>query len=218
MDPSLIARPTSFERASAALHRVLWIAASVLRGLAILALVAAVSVPLGGLACLIVVPPHDGLNGAPAFSSSRRSAPAPLLFVAGLRDLQRLPERTRLPADVSARVRDLRDRARKVSQPKGVLGAIVGLLLLGRAVLTSRDALSPFGVVAIVLRPAMLLAALFAALAAVLEIPAALVFLVILAVTWADPLEAATIEERGPVGRHPEASVCTSSPPPLRLE
>jgi hypothetical protein len=50
-------------------------------------------------------------------------------------------------------------------------------------VLASRDALSPFGVVAIVLRPAMLLAALFAALAAVLEIPAALVFLVILAVT-----------------------------------
>jgi hypothetical protein len=37
------------------------------------------------------------------------------------------------------------------------------LLLLGREVLTSRDALSPLGVAAIVLRPAMLLAALFAA-------------------------------------------------------
>ena len=107
-----------------------------------------------------------------------------LLFVAGLRDLQHLPERTRLPADVRTRARDLRDRARKVSQPKGVLGAISSACSCsGREVLTSRDALSPFGVVAIVLRPAMLLAALFAALAAVLKIPAALVFLVILAVT-----------------------------------
>lgn len=186
MDPSLIARPTSFERASAALHRVLWIAASVLRGLAILALVAAVTVTVAGLAWLIDVPPHDGSEwGARVIILAALLVPPALLllFVAGLRDLQHLPERTRLPADVSARARDLRDRARKVSQPKGVLGAIVGLLLLGREVLASRDALSPFGVVAIVLRPAMLLAALFAALAAVLEIPAALVFLVILAVT-----------------------------------
>jgi hypothetical protein len=49
MDPSLIARQTRFERASAALHRVLWIAASVLRGLAILALAAAVTVTWPGL-------------------------------------------------------------------------------------------------------------------------------------------------------------------------
>ena len=180
MDPSLIARPSRFERASAALHRVLWIAASVLRGLAILALVAAVTVTVAGFAWLIDVPPHDGSEW-----SARIVVPSALLllFVAGLRDLQHLPERTRLPTDVSARARDLRDRARKVSQPKGVLRAIVGLLLLGREVLASRDALSPYGVVAIVLRPAMLLAALFAALAAVLEIPAALVLLVILALT-----------------------------------
>jgi hypothetical protein len=186
MDPSLIARPTRFEGASAALHRVLWIAASVLRGLAILALVAAVTVTVAGLAWLIDVRPHDGSEwGARVVILAALLAPSALLllFVAGLRDLQHLPERTRLPADVSARARDLRDRARKVSQPRGVLGAIVGLLLLGREVLTSRDALSPFGVVAIVLRPAMLLAALFAALAAVLEIPAALVLLVILALT-----------------------------------
>jgi hypothetical protein len=186
MDPSLIARRTRFERASAALNRVLWIAASVLRGLAILALVAAVTVTVAGLAWLIDVPPRNGSEwGARVIILAALLVPPALLllFVAGLRDLQHLPERTRLPADVSARARDLRDRARKVSQPKGVLGAIVGLLLLGREVLSSRDALSPFGVVAIVLRPAVLLAALFAALAAVLEIPAALVSLVILAVT-----------------------------------
>jgi hypothetical protein len=185
MDPSLIVRPSRFERASAALHRVLWIAASVLRGLAILALVAAVAITVAGLAWLIDVPPHDGseLGSRVVILAALLVPPALLLlFVAGLRDLQHLPERTRLPAEVSALARDLRDRVRKVSQPKGVLGAIVGLLLLGREVLTSRDALSPFGVVAIVLRPAILLAALFAALAAVLEIPAALVFLVILAV------------------------------------
>ena len=50
MDPSLITRPSRFERASGALHRVLWIAASVLRGLAILALVAAITVTVAGLA------------------------------------------------------------------------------------------------------------------------------------------------------------------------
>jgi hypothetical protein len=186
MDPPLIARPSRFERASGALHRVLWIAASVLRGLAILALVAAVTVTVAGFAWLIDVPPHDGSEwSARIVILAALLVPSALLllFVAGLRDLQHLPERTRLPADVSARARDLRDRARKVSQPKGVLRGIVGLLLLGREVLASRDALSPFGVVAIVLRPAMVLAALFAALAAVLEIPAGLVFLVILAVT-----------------------------------
>jgi hypothetical protein len=185
MDPSLIARPSRVERASAALHRVLWIATSVLRGLAILALVAAATVTVAGLAWLIDVPPHDGSEwGARVILAALLVPPALLLlFVAGLRDLQHLPERTRLPADVSARARDLRGRARTVSQPKGVLAAIVGLLMLGREVLASRDALTPFGVVAIVLRPAMLLAALFAALAAVLEIPAAVIFLVILAVT-----------------------------------
>ena len=117
MDPSLIARPSRFERASAALHRVLWIAASVLRGLAILALVAAVTVTVAGLAWLIDVPPHDGSEwGARVVILAALLVPPALLllFVAGLRDLQHLPERTRLPADVSARARDLRDRARKV--------------------------------------------------------------------------------------------------------
>ena len=186
MDPSLTVPPSRSERASAALRRVVWIAASVLRGLTILAVAAAVAIVMAGLAWLVDSPPHDGSEwGARIVILVALLVPSVLLllFVAGLRDLGRLPERTRaLPADVNARARDLRERARKVSQPKGVLGAIVGLLLLGREVLRSRDALSPFGVVAIVLRPAMLLAALFAALAAVLEIPAALVFL-ILAVT-----------------------------------
>src|SRR5215207_3499124 len=111
MDPSLIVRPSRFERAAAALHRVLWIAASVLRGLAILALVAAVTVTVAGFAWLIDVPPRDGSEwGARIVILAALLVPSALLllFVAGLRDLQHLPER---PADVSARARDLRDRA-----------------------------------------------------------------------------------------------------------
>ena len=187
MEPSLTIPPSRFERASAALRRVIWMAATVLRGLTILALVAAGAVAVAGLAWLVDTPPSDSSEwGARVVILVALLAPPVvlLLFVAGLRDLGRLPERTRaVPTDVSARARDLRERARRVSQPKGIPGAIVALFRFGREVLGSRDALSPFGAFAIVLRPAMLLAALFAALAAALEIPAALVFLLILAVT-----------------------------------
>jgi hypothetical protein len=186
MDPPLTVPPSRFERGSPALRRVLWIAASVLRSLTMLALVAAGAVAVAGLAWLVDSPPRDGSEwGARVVILVALLAPPVvlLLFVAGLRDLQHLPERARaLPADVRDRARDLRERAR-VSQSKGILGAIVALFRLGRQVLASRDALSPFEVLAIVLRPAMLLAALFAALAAVIEIPAALVFLLVLAVT-----------------------------------
>lgn len=187
MDPSLTVPPSRLERASVALRRVLWIAASVMRGLTILAVAAAASVSVAGLAWLADAPPRDvpdwgarlviilGLLGPPTVL---------LLFVAGLRDLRYLPERTRaLPADVGGRARDLRERARRVSRSNGIVGAIVALVRLGREVLGSRDALSPFGAAAIVLRPAMMLAALFAALAAALEIPAALLFLLLLVVT-----------------------------------
>jgi hypothetical protein len=187
MDPSLTLPPSRFERAAAALRRVLWIAASVLRGLTILAVVAAGAVALASLASLAGLPPANAsewLARGVVLVALLAPPAVLLLFVAGLRDLQHLPERTRaLPADVTNRARDLREHARRVSQPRGIPGAIVALFRLGREVLASRDALSPFGVVAIVLRPAMLLAALFAALAAVLEIPAALVFLLILAAT-----------------------------------
>jgi hypothetical protein len=187
MDPSLTLPPSRSERASAAMRRVLWMAASVLRGLTILALVAAGAVAVAGLAWLVDTPPGDGSEwGARVVILAALLAPPILLllFVAGLRDLGRLPERTKaLPADVSARARDLRGHARRIPQPRGILGAIVALFRLGREVLGARDALSPFGAFAIVLRPAMLLAALFAALAAVLEIPAAILFLLILTVT-----------------------------------
>src|SRR4029453_7051658 len=127
MDPSLIAPPSRFERASAALNRVLWMAASVLRGLAMLALVAAVTVTVAGLAWLIDGPPPDGSGGGARVVTLAAVLAPPallLLFVAGLRDLQHLLERPRLPVDMSAGARELRDRAREVSQPRGGLGAI----------------------------------------------------------------------------------------------
>lgn len=187
MDPAPAAPPARYERASFALRRVMWIAASVMRGLTILAVAAAAAVAVAGVAWLVDIPPRSGSEwGARVVILVALLAPAALLllFVAGLRDLGRLPERARaLPADVSARARELRERARTVSHPRGVLGALVGLFRLGLEVVGSRDALSPFGAFALVLRPAMLLAAVFAALAAVLEIPAALVSLWILVVT-----------------------------------
>jgi hypothetical protein len=187
MDPSLTVPPNRLERASAAMRRVLWMAASVLRGLTILAVAAAASVVVAGLAWLADAPPRNVSDwGAHLVIIVALLAPPAvlLLFVAGLRDLRQLPDRTRaLPGDVSARARDLRDRARGVSRSNGILGAIVALVRLSREVLSSRDALSPLGAAAIVLRPAMLLAALFAALAAVLEIPAALLFVFLLVVT-----------------------------------
>ena len=187
MDPSLTLPPSRVERASVALRRVLWIAASVLRGLTILAVAAAVAVSVAWLASLAGVPPantNEWLSRGLALVALLMPPAVLLLFVAGLRDLRHLPERARaLPADVRERARDLRERGRRVSQPGGILGAIVALFRLGREFLSSREALSPFGALSIVLRPAMLLATVFATLAAVLEIPAAVVFLLILLLT-----------------------------------
>ena len=187
MDPSLTAYPTKSERASGVLRRVLWTASSVLRGLTILGVAAGVAVAVAGVAWLADTRPADGNEWIArlVILGSLLAPPAVLLvFVAGLRDLRNLPERARaLPADARGRVLDVREQARRASRPRGIVGAIVALFRLGGLVLGSREALSPFGAVAMVLRPAMLLAAVFAALAAVLEIPAALVFLLILVLT-----------------------------------
>lgn len=175
------------ERASGVLRRVLWIASSILRGLTILGVAAGVAVGVAGVAWLADTPPsnaNEWIARLVILGALLTPPAALLLFVAGLRDLRHLPERARaLPADARTRALDVREQARRTSQPRGIVGAIAALFRLGRLVLGSREALSPFASVAIVLRPAMLIAAVFAALAAVLEIPAALVFLLILALT-----------------------------------
>ena len=74
-----------------------------------------------------------------------------------------LPERVRmLPTDLRLRSRELRERARRRSEPRGAIGVAGALVRLGRLVLGSRDVLSPYAVVAAALRPAILVAALFA--------------------------------------------------------
>jgi hypothetical protein len=187
MDPSFTVRRPISERASGVLRRVLWIASSVLRGLTILGVAAGIAVGVTGVAWLADSPPaspNEWIARLMILGALLTPPVVLLLFVAGLRDLRNLPERARaLPADARARALDVREQARRAAQPRGIVGAIGALFQLGRLVLGSREALSPFGSVAIVLRPAMLIAAVFAALTAVLEIPAALVFLLILALT-----------------------------------
>jgi hypothetical protein len=187
MDPSLTVWPTRTERATGLFRRVLWIVESILRGLTILGIVAGVAVCVAGGVWLLDRPPADGNEWIARLVILGALLAPPvvlLLFVAGLRDLRTLPERARaLPADARVRALEARDQARRASQPRGILAAILALFRLGRLVLGTEEALSPFGAVAIVLRPAMLIAAAFAALAAVLEVPVALGFVLILALT-----------------------------------
>jgi hypothetical protein len=187
MEPSRTANPTRTERASAALRRVLDIAARVLRGLTLLAFAAAAATGAAWLAWLADAPPPDPQEWIVRLVALGMLLAPPailLLFVAGLRDLGRLPERARgLPEDVRNRARDLDERARPTPKRRGVIGILVALVRLARVVLGSREVLSPYAAVTIALRPAILVAALFATLVAVLEIPAGIVALALLLLT-----------------------------------
>jgi hypothetical protein len=179
--------PAGAERASAALRRVLEIAARVLRGLTLLAIAAAAAVLVVWLVWVAETPPSRTdawLERGIVLAVLLAPSAVLLLFVAGLRDLATLPERARaVPADLRARARDLQDRARGPSRRRGILGVIVALFRLGRVVLGSREALSPYAAVTIALRPAILVAAISAALAAAAEIPAAVIALLVISVT-----------------------------------
>lgn len=183
MDPGTPVTSTMAGRGSAALRRVLDTAGKVLRGLTALAVAAGVATAITWLSWAADTPPDANAWAVRIVVLAVLLAPSVvlLLFVAGLRDLSRLPERARaLPPDVQARARDLR---RRPQQPRGLLGVLVALFRLGRVVVGSREVLSPYAAVTIALRPTILIAALFAALAAVAEIPAALVALLVLWVT-----------------------------------
>jgi hypothetical protein len=174
------------ERASAALRRVLQAAARVLRGLTLLAIAAAVAVLVVWLAWVADTPPlHTDawLERVVVLAVLLAPSAVLLLFVAGLRDLAKLPERTRaMPADLRARARDLQDSARRPRRRR-ILGVIVALFRLGREVIGSREVLSPYAAITIALRPAILVAAISAALAAAAELPGAVVALVVITVT-----------------------------------
>ncbi len=104
-------------------------------------------------------------------------APAVLvLFLLGLRELAELPRRMReLPPDLRARIGDVRSTGS--DRRAGLVGALVRL---ARLLFEARDTLSPYAVVSAVLRPALVVGALVAAVVAVVEIPVALVCALVL--------------------------------------
>jgi hypothetical protein len=175
---------TRSERAANVLRRVLDVAARLLRGLTILAAVAAAAVSAAWLTWLADTPP----NGADEWVSRfvvLGIALVPtgvlLLFVAGVRQLGELSQRARtLPADVRAKATQLKDRS---TRARGPLGALAALFRLARLVFGSREVLSPYAAVTAALRPAILVAALLATLAAVAEVPGALLVILLLLVT-----------------------------------
>lgn len=171
------------ERAANALRRVLAVAARVLRGLSTLATIAAISVAGAWVVALAEVPPEDAnewISRLVILAIALIPAGVLVLFLAGVRQLRELPKRARtLPADVRSQATHLRDPS---TLPRGLFSTLAALFGLAKVVFASREVLSPYAAISAVLRPAILVAALFAAFAAVVEIPAAvLVVLVLLA-------------------------------------
>jgi hypothetical protein len=177
-------RPAVPDRAAAALRRVLEVAARIVRGLTILAFAAAASVTTAWVAWLANAAPaetDEWISRLVVLAVLLIPAGILLLFVSGLRELQELPNRARaLPADVRARAAELRERSRRGSERRGLLGVLVSLFRLVRLVLDSREALSPYAAITAALRPAILLLALLAAVVAVIEVPASLLALLLL--------------------------------------
>jgi len=163
------------ERTFAVLRRAMDLAASVVGGVRWLAIAAGAAVAVAWVAAVAEAPPRE-----PAEWAVRVVVLALLLvpsgvlvvFLLGVRALRELPERYRgLPADVRERASDLGDLRARTPERRGLLGSAIGLAKL---VIGSRELLTPYAVVAAALRPTLLLAALFAALAALVEIPASL--------------------------------------------
>ena len=149
----------------------------VVRGLRTLAIVAAACVSAAWLVWLADAPVRGAegwLERVAALAVLLSPSAVLLLFVSGLRELARLPERVRaFPADVRAEVATGRGSER---------GLFASLFRLSWLVWRSRGVLSPYTVVSIALRPAILMAALAATAAALLEVPAALLAIFLMSV------------------------------------
>ncbi len=172
--------PTRTERAAALARRAIELIRLVARGLALLALAAASTVGAAWAAWVSAWPPVDANDLAARVVVLALTLLPPVvlgLFLLGLRELQELPARVRdLPADARAQLVAARS-TRQGRQPTGFVAAIIRL---ARLALGSREALSPFAAITTVLRPALLLAALLGAVLAAMEIPVALVALVVI--------------------------------------
>ena len=160
------------------LRRIVGLSNQVVRGLRTLAIATAACVSAAWLVWLVDAPVSEAegwLERIVALGVLLSPSAVLLLFLSGLRELTRIPERVRaLPADVRTQV------ARPGADARG--GLITSLIRLARLVWGSRDVLSPYAAVSIALRPAILLAALAATGAALLEVPASIIAILIMSV------------------------------------
>ena len=175
-------RTTTFGGAGSKLRRAAEIARRVVRGLRRLAFAAAACVCLAWLVWLLDTP-VEGTEGwlerIVALALLLSPSAVLLVFLSGLRELTELPQRVRtLPADVRTEV-----STRPGPEARGARGLLASLIRLARLAWGARDVLSPYAAVTIALRPAILLAALAATVAAVLLVPASLVAILVLSVT-----------------------------------
>jgi hypothetical protein len=174
------ARPTVTARAVDALRRLAAIVPVVLRTIRRLGVLSSAAVTIVWVASLWVATP----DGSTAWITrivilfvALVPAGVLFLFAAGIDDLRELPSRYReLPADVRSGLSEWRP------PPGQRRGAIRSLISLARTAIEAREVLSPFAIVTAALRPALLLAAVAAALVALLEIPVAAIVLIVLAI------------------------------------
>lgn len=169
-------RPT--ERAAAALRRVVDIGRRVIGGLRVLAGLAAGLVTAAWAVWVVDAAPADSsewLARVVVLVVLLIPSAVLLVFVAGLCELARLPERFReLPSDV--RTQTVRART-----PRGVRGLLASLFRLAMLAWGSREILSPYAAISVALRPAILLGALAATAAAIVEIPASVLAMLVMA-------------------------------------
>jgi hypothetical protein len=171
--------PTITNRTASILRRATELAGRVVRRLRLLAVVAAMCVSLAWLVWLVDTPVAGAEGWLERFlvlAVVLSPSAVLLLFVAGLRELARLPERARaLPAAV-------RTEVPPGARARGPRGLLASLFRLAKLAWGSRDVLSPYAAVSIALRPAILLAALAATAAALIEIPASLIAILVMSV------------------------------------
>ena len=173
-------RPSTSRRAVDTLRRLAALVPVVLRTVRRLALLSAcVVVAVVGVS-VAVSPPADvteWVSRTAIAVAALVPAGVLLVFAAGIENLRALPSRFRdLPADVGTRLSDVRREGG--GEGRGRIRSLVSLVVIA---FEAREYLSPFAVVSAGLRPALLFATLLAVFVAVLEIPVALVILLILA-------------------------------------
>lgn len=170
------------------LRRLLDLADLVLRGSAILLATSTVAVLVAWIAWIVRMPPGGGTEWVAGFVLlGLLLVPQVVLglFLLSLRELRALPQRILdLPADVRQRAVDIGDETVQPKiRPIRSIGLVGSVWRLTRLVLRSRDLLSPYTAVTAVFRPTLMLGALFATIAAAIEIVGALLLIAILIVS-----------------------------------